>query len=76
MLSPFIVKVFEILPDKMVLYIGRKVLNNYLKKYANISVEGFDNASKVEGPVIFVCNHLSNSDGLILSKILKEKYES
>ena len=75
MLSPFIVKVFEILPDKMVLYIGRKVLNNYLKKYANISIEGFDNASKVEGPVIFVCNHLSNSDGLILSKVLKEKYD-
>ena len=28
---------------------------------------------KAKKPRIFVCNHLSNSDGLILSKILKEK---
>lgn len=75
MLSPFIIKVFDILPDKLVLAIGKKVLNNYLKKYANIKIQGFENAEKAEGPIIFVSNHLSNSDGLILSNILKEKYD-
>ena len=75
MLSPFIIKVFNIIPDKIVLAIGKKVLNNYLKKYANIKIEGLENVNKADGPVIFVCNHLSNSDGLILSNVLKEKYD-
>ena len=44
-----------------------------MKKYANITINGIDNIDNVEKPIIFVGNHLSNADGLVLSKILKEK---
>lgn len=75
MLSPFVVKLIDVLPEKFVLAVGKKILNNYLKKYADINITGFDKVEKVQGPVIFVCNHLSNSDGVILSNILKKKYD-
>lgn len=74
MLSPIAVKLIDILPYKLVLSAGKKILNNYIKKYAKINVNGLHKAEKAQGPIIFVCNHLSNSDGVILSKILKEKY--
>lgn len=75
MLSPIAVKLIDILPYKLVLSLGKKILNNYIKKYAKIKVDGFEKIKDVEGPIIFVCNHLSNSDGVILSQILKEKYD-
>ncbi|NRX18209.1 1-acyl-sn-glycerol-3-phosphate acyltransferase [Clostridium beijerinckii] len=52
---------------------SKKIVDNYIRKYANITVNGADNIDKVKKPRIFVCNHLSNSDGLVLSKMLKEK---
>ena len=75
MLSPFAVKMIKILPESWVLFAGKKILNNYIKKYANIKVEGLENIESSEGTFIFICNHLSNSDGVILSKVLKEKYD-
>jgi len=73
MLSPITIKIIEMLPEKFVLNIARKICDNYLRKYANIKVTGLDNIEKVKKPRMFVCNHLSNSDGLVLNKILKEK---
>ena len=75
MLSPVAVKIISILPDKVVVFVAKKIVARYLKKYANIKVEGFDKVDKVEGTKIFICNHLSNSDGLVLDKLLKEKYD-
>lgn len=75
MLSPFAVKLIDILPYKLVLLLGKKIINNYVKKNANITVEGFEKIEQANKPIIFVCNHLSNSDGVILSNILKEKYD-
>lgn len=75
MLSPTLVKVINVLPESVVVKITKIVINKYFKKYANIKIEGFEKIENVEGPVIFICNHLSNADGLILDKILKEKYD-
>lgn len=75
MLSPTLVKVINVLPESLVVKITKIIVNKYFRKYANIKVEGLEKVEKVEGPKIFICNHLSNADGLILYKILKEKYD-
>ncbi|WP_138203794.1 lysophospholipid acyltransferase family protein [Haloimpatiens lingqiaonensis] len=73
MISGFMVKFINMLPDKLLICLSKKILNNYIDKYANIKLQGEENISKIKGPVLFVSNHLSNSDGLVLNKILKEK---
>lgn len=75
MLSPGLVKVINLLPDKFLIVIIKKIVSRYLNKYANIDVKGFENIDKASGAKIFICNHLSNADGLILDKLLKEKYD-
>ncbi|MFU7515434.1 lysophospholipid acyltransferase family protein [Clostridium sp. HCS.1] len=75
MLSPTLVKVINVLPESLVVKITKIIVNKYFKKYANIKVEGFEKIENVESPVIFICNHLSNADGLVLDKILKEKFD-
>lgn len=74
MLSPTFVKVVNMMPEALILKITKIIVNRYLKKYANIKIEGLENIDKAEGAKIFICNHLSNSDGLVLNKLLKEKY--
>lgn len=61
------------LPEGLTIKVGKKIAANYMRKHANITINGIDNIDNVKKPRIFVCNHLSNSDGLVLSKILKEK---
>ncbi|ASW43411.1 lysophospholipid acyltransferase family protein [Clostridium isatidis] len=75
MLSPTFVKVVNMMPEALILKITKIIVNRYLKKYANIKIEGLENIDKAEGAKIFICNHLSNSDGLVLNKLLKEKYD-
>lgn len=72
MISTITAKIINILPDKFVLYISKKVVDQYLKKYASIHIEGGENLQGIKAPTIFICNHLSNSDGLVLDKALKE----
>jgi 1-acyl-sn-glycerol-3-phosphate acyltransferase len=72
MISTTTAKIINILPDKFVTYISKKVVDRYLKKYANINIEGNENLKGIKTPTIFICNHLSNSDGLVLGKALKE----
>ena len=73
MLSPIAITIIKRLPEGLVIKVGKKIVANYMKKYASITVNGIENIDNVKKPRIFVCNHLSNSDGLVLSKILKEK---
>lgn len=72
MISPTLARIVECLPKSLVTFIARRILNKYLDKYAEIEVEGMEKLENVSKPIIFVCNHLSNSDGLILSRILKD----
>ena len=73
MLSPITIAIIKMLPEGVVIRVGKKIVDNYIKKYANITISGIDNIDNVKKPRIFVCNHLSNADGLVLSRILKEK---
>lgn len=75
MLSPTFVKVVNMFPESLILKITEIIVNRYLKKYANIKIEGLENIDKAKGTKIFICNHLSNSDGLVLNKLLREKYD-
>lgn len=63
----------KIFPKKFIKFIVSKGIDGYIRKYANIKILNKEKLEKIEGPVIFICNHLSNADGLILNKILKEK---
>lgn len=73
MLSPTVVKIIRMLPEGFCIKIGKIVANKYINKYADLTVNGLEKIDNVKKPRIFVCNHLSNSDGLVLNKILKEK---
>ncbi|TVX92629.1 lysophospholipid acyltransferase family protein [Paenibacillus agilis] len=72
MISTATAKMINRLPDKLVTYISKKIVARYLKKYANINITGSENLKGIQTPTIFICNHLSNSDGLVLGKVLKE----
>ncbi|OAA90024.1 lysophospholipid acyltransferase family protein [Clostridium ljungdahlii] len=73
MISPWMVKLMGHLPKGLLTYISKKVLSGYLNRCADIKVKGIENLNEVERPVIFICNHLSNSDALVLSRVLKSE---
>lgn len=72
MISATTAKLISRLPDKWVKYLSKKIVNQYLHKYANIHIHGNDNLKGITTPTIFVCNHLSNADALVLTQALKE----
>ena len=74
-MQPWLAKFIVGLPDFIFQPIGRSLVNGVLTKYADLEINGIENVAKVEGPIIFIGNHLSNSDALILNKVLKEKYD-
>jgi 1-acyl-sn-glycerol-3-phosphate acyltransferase len=63
-------KICKYLPVSLVNYISNIIINKLLNKYANINVDGYDNLKDAPRPIIFICNHLSNADGLVLNKVL------
>jgi 1-acyl-sn-glycerol-3-phosphate acyltransferase len=71
-ISPKIAKLIEYLPEGLVTFISRKVVDLIIKKYVHLDIKGKENLLNLKKPVIFICNHLSNSDGIILDKILKD----
>ncbi|SKA84122.1 1-acyl-sn-glycerol-3-phosphate acyltransferase [Clostridium sp. USBA 49] len=73
MISPKIAKITDYLPDKVVNFAARKFVDYMIKKHANIDLKGKENLNNVKKPVIFISNHLSNSDALILDKVLKDQ---
>lgn len=73
MISPKIAKLLDYLPESLVNVVARKIVNNIIKKYASLDVKGIENLNNIKKPVIFICNHLSNSDALILEKVLKNQ---
>lgn len=73
MISTKVAKLLDYLPDRLVTFVSRKIVNYIIKKYANLDIKGEENLKSIKKPVIFICNHLSNSDALILDKVLKEQ---
>ncbi|MFL0268484.1 lysophospholipid acyltransferase family protein [Candidatus Clostridium radicumherbarum] len=72
MISPKITKLLDYLPEGLVNVVSRKIVNIIIKKYTTLEIKGLENLNNIKKPVIFICNHLSNSDALILDKILKD----
>ena len=72
MISPVMLKIIDLLPDKAVAFIADKLIDSYINKYANIKIQGMDKIKDIKSPIIFICNHLSNADGLIMNRILKD----
>lgn len=73
MISPTMVKIIAKLPKGLVKYISDKVLTYYVEKYAKMHIEGWENIKDLDKPILFIGNHLSNSDGLLLSKVFKQQ---
>lgn len=61
----------KLLPKPIVKGLARVILDGYISEYANLSVNGMENLNGVKDPVIFVSNHLSNADGVVLHQVLK-----
>jgi 1-acyl-sn-glycerol-3-phosphate acyltransferase len=61
------------LPDSLIKFLANKILYGYIKKYANIKVKGWENLNGIQKPMLFICNHLSNSDALVLNTTFKEQ---
>lgn len=61
----------RVLPKPVLRNVTRIILDGYLSKYARIEVVNGERIEGVKDPVIFACNHLSNSDALVLHKVLK-----
>ncbi|MCY6958947.1 lysophospholipid acyltransferase family protein [Clostridium brassicae] len=72
MISPFVTKIIGLLPKKFVKSISYKVINGYVDKYAKINVKNKENLKDIKKPVLYVCNHLSNSDALILKRVIED----
>ncbi|MCY6369543.1 lysophospholipid acyltransferase family protein [Clostridium ganghwense] len=72
MISPAMTKLIGYLPKSLVKFVAYKLINGYVDKYANITVQNQENLNDLKKPVIYVCNHLSNSDALILQRAIKD----
>jgi 1-acyl-sn-glycerol-3-phosphate acyltransferase len=70
--NPWYVTVVNYLPDNVVAFVAKKLVARFLKKYADIRLEGMENLENLEKPVLFISNHLSNSDGIVLNKVLEQ----
>jgi 1-acyl-sn-glycerol-3-phosphate acyltransferase len=72
MISKGLLKIIDVLPDKAVSFIANKLIDSYINKYANIETSGMGKIKEIDSPIIFICNHLSNADGIVMNKLLKE----
>lgn len=67
-----LIYLYNFLPKGIRKYITKKTTYYLVNKYADLKVINFQNVPENE-PFIFIGNHLSNLDGLLLSKLFEEK---
>lgn len=73
-MNKFLLTLVTILPEPLFIRFGRFFVNSQIKKHAKLNVKGIENLNcEFKRPYLFVCNHLSNSDGLILNKVLEKE---
>jgi len=64
----------NLLPEPLLIKFVRFYVNLQIKKHARLDVKGLENLScDYKRPYLFVCNHLSNSDALVLNKVLEKE---
>lgn len=73
MISPGMAKIIGYLPKGLLECLCKKLIYGYVEKYADIKINGMENLKDVKRPILFICNHLSNSDALVINKSLKEE---
>ncbi len=66
---------FSLLPLSLQQKLARAYVDRQLKKKVTIRIQGRENLDSVSSPCIFVANHLSNLDGMVLMMLLKEKFD-
>jgi 1-acyl-sn-glycerol-3-phosphate acyltransferase len=71
MIHPIFTKIINAMPSSIMRPVSKILVKAYVKKYADIKLHNEDELINTKGPVLIVANHLSNSDGLILNKVLK-----
>ncbi|WP_010238141.1 lysophospholipid acyltransferase family protein [Clostridium arbusti] len=71
-ISPKVLGIIELLPTSVVRIFAIKFLSHLIDKYAKLHVSGMENLEGIDGPILFIGNHLSNSDGIILWKVMKK----
>jgi 1-acyl-sn-glycerol-3-phosphate acyltransferase len=72
MISKAALRIVDFLPDKVVSFLANKLIDSYIKKYANIKTCGMEKIKDIESPIIFISNHLSNADGIVMNRLLKD----
>jgi len=73
-MNKLLVMIVNLLPEPLVVKLVRFFVNFQIKKHAILDVKGLENLNcDFKRPYLFVCNHLSNSDGLILNKVLEKE---
>lgn len=72
MIPKVVLRIIDLLPDKTVSFIANKLIDSYIKKYANIKTSGMDKIKTIKSPIIFISNHLSNADGIVMNRLLKD----
>lgn len=59
------------LPDRLVILIGNFVIRALMRSYAQLTVEGRQVLeARIGKPTLYIANHLSNADGIILNQLL------
>ena len=73
MISPTMTKIIGHMPKGFLKFLSQKILNRYINKYANLTINGKENLKNIDKPIIFISNHLSNSDALVINKVLEDQ---
>lgn len=67
-----IIPLINLMPDSMARLVGKTMTGYFLRKYTEIEIQGKEVLSERENkPTIFIANHLSNIDGVVLNNLLK-----
>ncbi len=71
-LIKLLIPVLNRMPKGFIRFSGRLITGGLLRKYASIKVHGEDILrSRIGKPTIYISNHLSNIDGIILDRLLE-----
>lgn len=72
MISKRTARLMSALPEPIGRFFAKFMINKYISKYANINVVNEHRLKDIKEPVIFIANHLSNSDGPVVNRVLKD----
>lgn len=73
-MSKLLLTFMNLLPEFLSIRFARFYVNWQIKRHAKLHVKGLENLNcEYKKPYLFVCNHLSNSDGLVLNKVLEKE---